>query len=61
MSDHPKVSTIAVPALIVLGCAALILRPAATWTAVLITAAVGLMGLFVRVPPDPGPRPAATR
>jgi hypothetical protein len=55
------VSTIAAPAIIVFGCAALILRPAATWTAMLTTAAVGLMGLFVRVPPAPGPRPSVPR
>ncbi len=61
MNWRPQVSMIATPGLIIFGCAVLILRPAATWAAVLMTAAVGVVGLLARVPPTPGPRPSAPR
>jgi hypothetical protein len=48
-------------ALILLGCVALLLRPAGTPTAVLITAGVGLIGLLVPLRSAPTMRPSAAR
>lgn len=61
MSARGAISAFAVPALIVGGCLALLLRSAGTSIAALVTAGVGVLGLLTPLPSPSASRPSAVR